>query len=89
MADSDRLSPEERNDIEIHDPSPGARVRMHSVKLFTDGALGSWGAALLAPYSDKPDARGLMRMPEEDLNKLVREWWDKGWGVVSSTRTDM
>ncbi|KAL1938928.1 hypothetical protein VTO73DRAFT_11081 [Trametes versicolor] len=81
MADSDRLSPEERNDIEIHDPSPGARVRMHSVKLFTDGALGSWGAALLAPYSDKPDARGLMRMPEEDLNKLVREWWDKGWGV--------
>lgn len=88
MADSDRLSPEERNDIEIHDPSPGARVRMHSVKLFTDGALGSWGAALLAPYSDKPYARGLMRMPEEDLNKLVREWWDKGWGVVSSIGLD-
>ncbi|OJT12330.1 hypothetical protein TRAPUB_11105 [Trametes pubescens] len=81
MADTDRLSPEERKDIEIYDPSPGARVRMHSVKLFTDGALGSWGAALLDPYSDKPDARGLMRMPEEDLNQLVREWWDKGWGV--------
>ncbi|KAI0656325.1 amidohydrolase family-domain-containing protein [Cubamyces menziesii] len=81
MADSDRLSPDDKNDIEIHDPSPAAHVRMRSVKLFTDGALGSWGAALLAPYSDKPDARGIMRLPEDDLQKLVGEWWHKGWGV--------
>ncbi|KAI0830178.1 amidohydrolase family-domain-containing protein [Trametes gibbosa] len=81
MADSERLTREQKQEIEIHDPSPGARVRMRSVKLFTDGALGSWGAALLDPYSDKPDAHGLMRMPEEALNQLVRDWWDKGWGV--------
>ncbi|KAH9856434.1 amidohydrolase family-domain-containing protein [Lenzites betulinus] len=81
MADSDRLTAEQRKDIEIQDPSPGARVRMRSVKLFTDGALGSWGAALLDPYSDKSDARGLMRMSEEALSELVREWWNKGWGV--------
>ncbi|KAI0632894.1 amidohydrolase family-domain-containing protein [Trametes polyzona] len=81
MADSGRLTPEQRKDIEIHDPNPGARVRMRSVKLFTDGALGSWGAALLEPYSDKPDTRGLMQMPGESLNKLIREWWDQGWGL--------
>ncbi|KAI9061249.1 hypothetical protein FKP32DRAFT_1613179 [Trametes sanguinea] len=81
MADSDRLSPEERNEIEIYDPGPAAHVRMRSVKLFTDGALGSWGAALLAPYSDKPDTRGIMRLPEDALSEQVREWWDNGWGV--------
>ncbi|KAI0324882.1 hypothetical protein GY45DRAFT_1357026 [Cubamyces sp. BRFM 1775] len=81
MADSGRLSPDDKNDIEIYDPSPTAHVRMRSVKLFTDGALGSWGAALLAPYSDKPAARGIMRLQEDDLQKLVNEWWHKGWGV--------
>ncbi|KAI0351595.1 hypothetical protein OH77DRAFT_1523939 [Trametes cingulata] len=81
MADSDRLSPQQRKDIEVDDASPAARIRMRSVKLFTDGALGSWGAALLAPYSDKPDARGIMRLSEDALNELIREWWDRGWGV--------
>jgi predicted amidohydrolase YtcJ len=35
-------------------------LTVRSVKLFADGALGSRGAALLAPYSDKPDQRGLL-----------------------------
>ncbi|KAI0776794.1 amidohydrolase family-domain-containing protein [Trametes elegans] len=81
MADSDRITPEQRKDIEIYDPSPTAHVRMRSVKLFTDGALGSWGAALLAPYSDKPETHGIMRMSEVELSSLVREWWDKGWNI--------
>ncbi|KAI0370838.1 hypothetical protein BV20DRAFT_994092 [Pilatotrama ljubarskyi] len=81
MADSDRLSIEQRKNIEVDDLNPAARTRMRSVKLFTDGALGSWGAALLAPYSDKPDARGIMRMSEDTLNDLIRMWWNKGWGV--------
>ncbi len=31
------------------------RLTVRSVKLYADGALGSRGAALLAPYSDQPD----------------------------------
>ncbi len=84
MADSVRLTPEEAKKLEIYDPHPAARTRMRSVKLFTDGALGSWGAALLAPYSDKPDARGIMRLPEEELESVARGWWERGWAVVSS-----
>ena len=37
----------------------GDRLRAVGVKLFADGALGSRGAWLKQPYSDKPDSRGL------------------------------
>lgn len=40
---------------------------LRGVKFFADGALGSRGAALLAPYSDAPDTTGLVLMPEADL----------------------
>ena len=46
------------------------------------GALGSWGAALLAPYSDKPDSRGLMLNSPEILETLVRQFWKDGWQTV-------
>jgi predicted amidohydrolase YtcJ len=36
------------------------RLTVRSVKLYADGALGSRGAALLAPYSDQPGQRGLL-----------------------------
>lgn len=83
MADSSRLSLEDEKALEIYDPSPASRIRMRSIKLFTDGALGSWGAALLSPYSDKPDMNGIMRLSEEELDKATRAWWARGWGVVS------
>lgn len=38
----------------------GGRLTVRSVKLYADGALGSRGAALLAPYSDDPGNTGLM-----------------------------
>jgi len=41
------------------------RLRVQSVKFYLDGALGSRGAALLAPYSDDPGNRGLlMKQPD-------------------------
>ena len=83
MADSGRITPDEAETLELYDPSPASRVRMRSVKLFTDGALGSWGAALLSPYTDKPEVSGIMRLPEEELDRAARTWWSRGWGVVS------
>ncbi|KAJ7244184.1 amidohydrolase family-domain-containing protein [Mycena haematopus] len=52
------------------------RLNLRSVKLFTDGALGSWGAALIAPYSDKPDTRGIMRSSPETMDQLIRSAWE-------------
>lgn len=36
------------------------RLTVRSIKLYIDGALGSRGAALLAPYSDAPESDGLL-----------------------------
>ncbi|KXN84714.1 Putative amidohydrolase YtcJ [Leucoagaricus sp. SymC.cos] len=51
------------------------RLTLRSVKLFADGALGSWGAALLAPYSDNPGVQGLLLQPPEVLRAAVRRYW--------------
>ncbi|KAG8897492.1 hypothetical protein FRC00_004191 [Tulasnella sp. 408] len=50
------------------------RLNVRSVKLFTDGALGSWGAALLEGYSDQPGNKGLMRMSKETIEEHVRRF---------------
>jgi hypothetical protein len=63
--------------------SKNGRVVTRAVKLYMDGALGSRGAALLAPYSDKPDTDGLLLMtPEEGAALLARA---KGAGIQVST----
>lgn len=46
---------------------PYALLTARSVKLYSDGALGSRGAALLAPYSDSPDQLGLLLETPETL----------------------
>jgi len=50
---------------------PTGMVRVRGVKLFADGALGSRGAALLAPYNDA-DTSGLILMPEKELSDHLR-----------------
>lgn len=44
-----------------------------SVKLYSDGALGSRGAALLAPYSDDIDNKGLLLTKPIELDKFVED----------------
>ncbi len=48
-----------------------ARLAVRSVKLYIDGALGSRGAALLDPYSDSPEERGLLMMPADRLEAVA------------------
>ena len=50
---------------------PSGRLAVRSVKVYTDGALGSRGAALLADYTDDAGNRGLMQMPAEALASLA------------------
>ncbi|GBL06046.1 amidohydrolase [Glaciecola sp. KUL10] len=48
-------------------------LSVRSVKAYGDGALGSRGAALLAPYSDDHDNHGLLVTPQEELPSLFRQ----------------
>ena len=43
-----------------------------SVKVYMDGALGSHGAAMLSPYSDRPDHNGLLLTTDSDLRELLK-----------------
>lgn len=54
------------------------RFTVRSLKLYADGSLGSRSAALLAPYSDKPDASGFLTVKETDLQPLLQEALRKG-----------
>lgn len=56
------MQPEDSAEVLRRGPFQDAsgRVRVRGVKLYMDGALGSRGAALLKPYSDRPDISGLL-----------------------------
>jgi predicted amidohydrolase YtcJ len=49
----------------------GGWLSVHAVKLFADGALGSRGAALRAPYADEPGNRGLLLLEPAALRARV------------------
>jgi predicted amidohydrolase YtcJ len=51
-------------------------------KYHITGALGSWGAALLKPYSDRPETSGLLVNTEASLRQQVRQFWLDGWQTV-------
>ncbi|KAH8084879.1 amidohydrolase family-domain-containing protein [Cristinia sonorae] len=74
-------SPETHSEKRLERYGEDGRLDVTSVKIFTDGALGSWGAALLEPYSDNPDTSGLMRTSEAKLEEIVKKVWDDGWQV--------
>lgn len=46
------------------------RLAIRAIKLYIDGALGSRGAALLAPYSDDPSNTGLLRTTQAHVQDV-------------------
>ncbi len=46
-------------------------IWVRSIKLYADGALGSRGAALLAPYSDDASNAGLLVTPPAELERIA------------------
>lgn len=46
-------------------------ISNRAVKVYMDGALGSRGALLIAPYSDRPDTSGLALMQPDQLIALM------------------
>ncbi|HBZ39123.1 MAG TPA: amidohydrolase [Balneola sp.] len=54
-------------------------LALRSVKLYSDGALGSRGAAMLQPYSDDPGNVGLLFMEQEEMDASVSKVVGKGF----------
>jgi predicted amidohydrolase YtcJ len=54
------------------------RLTVRALKLYADGSLGSRSAALLQPYSDKPDTSGFLTIKEEALQPVLQEALRKG-----------
>jgi predicted amidohydrolase YtcJ len=56
----------------------GDKLSVRGIKLYIDGALGSRGAALLAPYSDSSASRGLLVNTEESLFPILTQALRRG-----------
>ena len=52
---------------------------IRAVKIIGDGALGSRGAALIAPYSDKPKEKGLLVTQPDKLTAVMKLTIDAGF----------
>jgi predicted amidohydrolase YtcJ len=55
------------------------RLTIRGIKMSIDGALGSRGAALLEPYADDPDNRGVMRLTEEEIYETILRGLEAGF----------
>ena len=53
--------------------TPDGRIITRAVKYYADGALGSRGAALFAPYSDAPETTGLMQITADQIVPLYEQ----------------
>ena len=62
---------------------PQHRLTVRSFKFFADGALGSRGAALLAAYSDAPEAKGVITTSEAAIYDLTRQSPAQGFQVCT------
>jgi predicted amidohydrolase YtcJ len=54
---------------------------LRAVKLYSDGALGSRGAALIEPYSDEPTSHGLLFHTFADMDAMVKKAMAAGYQV--------
>ena len=54
---------------------------LRSVKLYSDGALGSRGAALIKPYSDEPHSHGLLFFNMAQMDAKMAKAMRKGYQV--------
>ncbi len=48
-------------------------IRFSGPKIFNDGAIQNYTAALRTPYHDRPDHKGSLLMPQEEMDALQDE----------------
>ncbi len=54
---------------------------LRAVKLYSDGALGSRGAALIKPYSDEPHSHGLLFYKTAQMDAMMKKAMARGYQV--------
>jgi predicted amidohydrolase YtcJ len=59
------------------------RLHVRSIKVYADGALGSRGACLLQPYSDKPGWTGFLLSSKEHFDSVASYIYQKGWQMCT------
>ena len=69
----------EQFDAPIDDPED--RVDVLALKLYSDGALGSRGAALFHDYADDEGNRGLLFIEADELSRIIDRAAAAGWQV--------
>jgi hypothetical protein len=63
--------------------SSDGRLAIRAIKLYADGALGSRGAALLAPYDDDPGNSGLLLTPPARIQDVATRALRAGFQVCT------
>ena len=79
------LSPSEENFTHFVEKGPYRtdHLSVNTIKLFTDGALGSSGALMIDEYSDDPGNHGLMLTPLSRLEALSRRAYENNFAVAT------
>lgn len=84
LSDPGDLGTAARNSYLMRGPQSGlfgGRLWTRAIKLYADGALGSRGAALLAPYSDERTNSGLLVSQPEHITLLAEMGLRRGFQV--------
>ncbi len=57
-------------------------LKLGSIKVFMDGALGARTAAMMEPYEGEPDNTGMLFMSGDELFEMTREAVLDGWSLA-------
>ncbi len=79
------LSPSEENFTHYVEKGPYRTdyLSVNTIKLFTDGALGSRGALMIGDYSDDPGNHGLLVTPLDKLEAWSRRAYENNFAVAT------
>src|SRR5205085_5640061 len=59
------------------------RLNVRSFKVYADGALGSRGACLLQPYSDKPGSVGFLIQTKKHYDEVAADIYNHGFQMCT------
>jgi len=77
------MEPSDANFERFKAPYRTDRLTVSCVKLYMDGALGSRGAWMLAPYSDAPGTSGIQVITDEQFIAYCQKAFDAGLQVAT------
>ncbi|MCX7736114.1 MAG: amidohydrolase [Candidatus Kapabacteria bacterium] len=70
-------------------PKQFKNFNIKGIKFYSDGALGSYGAAMIKPYSDNKRSSGLLLISYEDLLEKSKKGIDLGFSIATHSIGDL